>query len=82
MTNWTPRTITVPLNFLKSGQTYAAQIYEDAADAAEHPTHVTIRRQRVHLGDTLKIHLAPGRGCAIRFTPDTAHSAESLHSTG
>jgi len=68
MTNWTPRTLQVPLSFLGSG-TYTAEIYEDAADAATEPRHVTIRKQSVRSGETLTLHLAPGGGCAIRFIP-------------
>jgi alpha-glucosidase len=68
MTNWTPRTLEVPLSFLGSGA-YTAQIYEDAADAATNPKHVTIRKQTVHAAQTLTLHLAPGGGCAIRFIP-------------
>jgi alpha-glucosidase len=68
MTNWTPRTLQVPLNFLDSG-TYTAEIYEDATDAATEPKHVAIHKQSVHSGETLTLHLAPGGGCAIRFIP-------------
>ncbi len=68
MTNWTPRTLEIPLNFLSNGS-YTAQIYEDAADAADNPTHVTIRKQSVRSTETLTLHLAPGGGCAIRFIP-------------
>jgi len=68
MTNWTPRTLEIPLNFLGNGS-YTAQIYEDAADAADDPTHVTIRKQSVRSTETLTLHLAPGGGCAIRFIP-------------
>jgi len=68
MTNWTPRTIEVPLGFLGKGR-YTAQIYEDGADAAANPKHVAIRRQSVRSSETLTLHLAPGGGCAIRFVP-------------
>jgi alpha-glucosidase len=68
MTNWTPRTLEIPLNFLGNGS-YTAQIYEDAADAADNPTHVTIRKQSVRSTEKLTLHLAPGGGCAIRFIP-------------
>lgn len=68
ITNWTPRNIDVPLTFLKADRAYTAQIYEDAADAATYPTHVAIRQQKVRREDTLRLHLAPGGGCAIRFT--------------
>lgn len=68
MTNWTPRTLEVPLSFLGSS-TYTAEIYEDAPDAATEPEHVAIRKQSVRSGETLTLHLAPGGGCAIRFIP-------------
>ncbi len=68
ITNWTPRTVTLPLSFLGSGQ-YTAHIYEDAKDAAIHPKHVTILAKTVTRADTLTLHLAPGGGAAIRFVP-------------
>ena len=66
ITNWTPRTLEVPLSFLESGS-YTAEIYEDAKDADREPKHVAIRRQTVRPGEMLTLHLAPGGGCAIRF---------------
>jgi alpha-glucosidase len=68
MTNWTPRTMSVLLNFLDSGA-YTAELYEDAAEAATEPEHVRVRKQTVHSGQTLTLYLAPGGGCAIRFIP-------------
>jgi alpha-glucosidase len=68
MTNWTPRTVQVPLTFLGSGS-YTAEIYADAADADTNPRHVAISRQVVNAGQTLSLKLASGGGCAIRFTP-------------
>ncbi len=66
ITNWTERDLKVPLSFLGKG-TYNAEIYEDAADADQNPKHVLIRKQIVHEGETLSLHLAKGGGCAIRF---------------
>ncbi len=71
MTNWTPRTINLPLSFLGSG-TYTAEIYADGSDAATQPQHVAIRRQEVKSTQSLTLHLAPGGGCAIRFIPRKA----------
>jgi alpha-glucosidase len=65
-TNWTPRTLDVPLSFLGPGE-YRAEIYADGPDAATDPKHVVIRKQTVRKGQTLKLMLAPGGGCAIRF---------------
>jgi alpha-glucosidase len=68
ITNWTTRDVRVPLDFLGNGR-YTAEIYEDAADAAQAPKHVAIRHQTVRKTDTLTLHLASGGGCAIRFVP-------------
>jgi alpha-glucosidase len=72
MTNWTPRTIDLPLSFLGTG-TYTAEIYADGSDAATQPQHVAIRREEVKSTQSLTLHLAPGGGCAIRFIPQKAH---------
>lgn len=69
ITNWTARDISVPLDFLGSG-TWTAQIYADASDADQVPKHVSIETKTVSQRDTLKLHLAPGGGCAIRFAPN------------
>ena len=66
ITNWTPRTLEVPLSFLGSGE-YRAEIYADGNDAATRPKNVVIRKQTVRRGQTLTLKLAPGGGCAIRF---------------
>ena len=66
ITDWTPRTLSVPLSFLGSGA-YTAEIYEDAPDAATQPENVTIRKQTVHANEILTFKLAPGGGAAIRF---------------
>ncbi len=68
ITNWTPRSLRVPLSFLGTGK-YTAEIYEDASDASEYPKHVSIRKQQVRNGDILTLPLAAGGGCAIRFVP-------------
>lgn len=68
ITNWTPRELHVPLDFLGTGH-YVAEIYEDAPDAAVHPQQVTIRKQVVTKGEKLTLKLASGGGCAIRFIP-------------
>jgi alpha-glucosidase len=68
MTNWTSRTLQVPLSFLPEGE-YTAELYEDGADANTNPKHVVIRKQTVRRGQTLTLKLAEGGGCAIRFLP-------------
>jgi alpha-glucosidase len=68
ITNWDPRQLDLPLTFLGPGQ-FTAEIYADAPDAATAPKHVTITRNNVDAGVKLKLDLAPGGGCAIRFRP-------------
>lgn len=68
LTNWTSRDLRIPLRFLGKDM-YKAEIYEDAADAAQNPKHISIRQQNVRGSDTLVLHLASGGGCAIRFEP-------------
>jgi alpha-glucosidase len=70
ITNWTPRELHVPLEFLGDGR-YIAEIYQDGADAGTYPEHVTIRKQIVHKGEQLTLRLATGGGCAIRFIPES-----------
>jgi len=72
ITNWTPRTLHVPLNFLPAGD-FTADIYQDGVDAKDNPKHVAIRKQTVRKGQTLMLNLAEGGGCAIRFTPLRRH---------
>jgi alpha-glucosidase len=71
ITDWTPRELHVPLDFLGSGR-YIAEVYQDGADAGDHPEHVTIKKQTVQKGEQLTLHLAAGGGCAIRFIPESA----------
>jgi alpha-glucosidase len=71
ITNWTPRDLHVPLDFLGNGR-YIAEIYQDGADAGDHPEHVTIKKQTVHRSEQLTLHLVAGGGCAIRFIPESA----------
>ena len=70
ITNWTPRELHVPLNFLGAGR-YTAEIYQDASDAGSNPKNVSIKKQTVRNGETLTLKLASGGGCAIRFVPES-----------
>ncbi len=72
MTNWTPRSLQMPLSFLDERE-YTAEIYEDGPDAGTNPKDVVIRKQRVRKGQTLTLKLASGGGCAIRFIPLRQH---------
>ena len=72
ITNWTPRTLDVPLSFLGPGE-YRAEIYADGRDAATNPKDSSIRKQIVRRGQSLTLKLAPGGGCAIRFVSLQEH---------
>ena len=68
ITDWDARELDVPLSFLGRGA-YAAQIYADAPEAATRPKDTTRDERRVSAVEVLKLKLAPGGGCAVRFTP-------------
>ena len=68
ITNWSPRSVALPLAFLGSGE-YTAEIYQDAKDADQHPQHVSIEKKNVRQHDTLNFELQKGGGFAIRFIP-------------
>ena len=68
MTNWETRDLEIPLSFLGSGE-YEAQIFADGADADKVATSLGITKKRVRAGDKLPVHLAPGGGLAVIFTP-------------
>jgi alpha-glucosidase len=69
VTDEEPRTLEVPLDFLRSGQRYQAQIYRDAAstDYRTNPMTYVITREDVTAEDKLTLNLAPGGGTAIRL---------------
>jgi alpha-glucosidase len=68
ITNWSPRNIEVPLNFLGDGK-YEAEIYADAPDAGEEATHITISHEAVDRTTVLHVHMASGGGNAIWIHP-------------
>ena len=68
MTNWTPRSLDVPLTFLGSGR-YTAEIYADAPDAGSLPKNITIQKRPVDRNARLKVQLASAGGYAVRFVP-------------
>jgi alpha-glucosidase len=61
-------TQTIPLTFLSDGE-YQAEIYADAPDAGQHPTHTRITRRKVTRSTRLRLDLAPAGGQAIRIAP-------------
>jgi alpha-glucosidase len=68
LTDWDTRDLELPLDFLRDGQS-VAEIYADAPDAAERPTHTKIQKKEVARTTKLMLHLAPGGGAAVRIRP-------------
>jgi len=68
MTDWQPRDLRIPLDFLGHGR-YMAQVYRDGPNADKVPTEVKAELREVTAADSLRVHLAPGGGCAVRFVP-------------
>ena len=68
LTDWDSRDLELPLEFLHDGRS-VAEIYADAADAGEHPTHTTIQKKDVGRATKLRLHLAAGGGAAVRIRP-------------
>ncbi len=68
ITNWDPRTVHVPLDFLGEGK-YTAEIYADAPDAANNATHTTFTTQPVDKSTVLEVKMVSGGGNAIWIHP-------------
>jgi alpha-glucosidase len=68
LTNWTPRELNLPLDFLGAGQ-YKATIYSDAEDAGRYPKNVRVQSKLVDRSGRLDAQLAPGGGYAVHFVP-------------
>jgi alpha-glucosidase len=68
MTNWDTRELKIPLDFLGQGA-YEAKIFADGPDADREATSVSISKKIITSGDQLDLHLAPGGGAAVIFTP-------------
>jgi alpha-glucosidase len=69
-----PRKLTVSLPFLAKGA-WAADVFADAPDAEEEPTHLAITSPKITAGATpatLTFDLAPGGGAAVRLRPEAA----------
>jgi len=69
VTDENERTKEVSLNFLDTGKTYKATIYQDADNAhwQDNPTAYEIKTREVTADTTLELWMAPGGGTAISF---------------
>jgi len=91
MTDWTPRDLVIPLDFLGSGRAvaaicdrrplgsgaYHARIYADGPNADHDATDLSTREATFHAGDRLTVHLASGGGLAAIFTPASGSEVAS-----
>jgi hypothetical protein len=68
MTDWDKRELTVPLNFLPSGN-YQLDSWADGVNADRDGTDFRYSTSRVFSSDTLTLKLAPGGGWAGRQRP-------------
>lgn len=68
MTDWTPRELEIPLNFL-SDSDFTAEMYGDAPDADKDANKVEIKQFLVTAKDKIKVKMAPGGGFAMRLRP-------------
>ena len=68
MTDWTPRSLKLPLTFLGKGE-YSALIYSDGPGADRKPTRVSITKTKVTAQDVLTADLASGGGYAVQLVP-------------
>ncbi len=68
LTDWNARDVKVPLGFLGDGK-YVAEIYADAPDAAEEPTHTVLTKQTVDRTTVLDVHMVSGGGNAMWIHP-------------
>ena len=58
----------IPLEFLPAGD-FVAEIYSDAKDAGENPTHTVMETKKVNRAMRLKATMVSGGGQAIRIRP-------------
>ncbi|UCE07485.1 MAG: glycoside hydrolase family 97 C-terminal domain-containing protein, partial [bacterium] len=68
MTDWMPRTLSLPLDFLDETR-YSAVIYADGYDAEINPMDFIIMNTKVTLTDTLRAKLASGGGYVVYLKP-------------
>jgi alpha-glucosidase len=68
ITNWTPRTLEVPLSFLGKN-TYEAKLLVDGSLDEDHPNEIKERMERVTPSSSLPIQLAPGGGFVGKVSP-------------
>ena len=69
LTNNDARQLSIPLDFLSSGQTYLAEIYTDGDPSIPTRTKVKVSQRKVDSHTKLSFSLKPSGGVAIRLVP-------------
>lgn len=83
MTNWSPRSVAVKLDFLKKNVSYEATLFKDAPDSNEHPQKYTKEKRVVNSQTVLNIDMAEGGGFAISLEEKTGNtSGKAVKATG
>jgi len=68
MTDWTPRSLEIPLAFLGPGS-HVAEIWADAPNTSEDPNILIKTRRRVSAQDKIEATLTPGGGWVMHIQP-------------
>ena len=68
LTNWNERDVTISFSFLGDGD-YTAEMYSDAQDAGNEPTHTSFSKLGVNKNSALEVHMVSGGGNAIWIHP-------------
>ncbi len=71
ITDWSPRTLEVPLDFLGEG-TWTVEMWADGDDAGTNAESVAVQKADLTPDQTLTIDMKPGGGFAARIYPASA----------
>jgi alpha-glucosidase len=69
MTDWEPRALKIPLDFLGEGR-FQAEIWQDAYEAADYPDRLMKDKKAVSTRDTLEARMASGGGWVAVIRPE------------
>jgi alpha-glucosidase len=76
ITNWTPREIKVPLDFLPEGE-HEARLYIDGSMDEASPNAISEKRMRASGDGTLPVSMAPGGGFVAVVSPASTVSGNA-----
>ena len=81
ISNRDPRTFAFATDFLQDGE-WRAEIFRDADDSADEPTHYVHEAKDLRAGETLSFRMAPGGGFVVRFTRGAPQAAGFVRVSG